>query len=281
MKKTLLLTALLSLNLIAADADYQTQQDSADKAFNELDGKESDGKDLELQKKELEIERLKLELEKKKLAEEKQKAQQPAPAQQTYQAPSRPVQQYESDFYIGLETYSATGTRTNKYTDSSGWTAEATADIDFTQRALKIGFGKLGENRLTIDLTSGRDITDSTSGDSYYKEGTGVGLTWDIVMSSMYKSASASNLLPFLRLGFGIGTYEYLDEYKYLYAEDTVSTVEFKWGIGVYYQINKTFELSASYDSQTAALAYENASGDKWEITDQVGGVAIGFNVHF
>jgi hypothetical protein len=280
MKKSIVvLASLLALNLTAAEADYATQQESADKAFNELDGKEADNKEIELQKKELEIERLKLELEKKQLAEERQKAQQPAP--QAYQAPSRPAQQpYRSSFYIGFETYNASGTRTKTAKNSSGSTLwEVENDIDFAQQALKIGFGELSENRITIDILSGRDI--SYEGTSLYKDGTGFGLTWDVVMSSLYDASSESNLLPFLRLGFAIGSYEYLDEYAYLYEDDSASTVELKLGFGLFYQINKTFELAVSYDMNTAALAYEDSVGNKLEITDQVSGIALGFNAHF
>ena len=280
MRKSIVLASLLGLSLMAADADYQTQQDSADKAFNELEGKETTDKDLELQKKELEIERLKLELERKKLAEEKQNSQQPAPS---YQEPARPAPTDNgSVFYIGFEVFNANGTREVTLKDSSGSTlSTAEADIDFSQQAFKLGLGGLGDNRLTLDFVSGRKLSNSDTGNDLYKEGTGIGLTWDIVMSSLYRPASPTNFLPFLRLGFSVGSYEYLDEQKYLYADDKATTVEFTYGLGMYFQINKTLELAASYDIQTAALAYEDSYGNKLEITDQVGGLAIGLNVHF
>jgi hypothetical protein len=273
---TPLLASLLSVTLLAAEADYQTQHDSADKAFNEMEGKSDKEKDLELQRKELEIERLKLELEKKQLAEEKQKAAQPAPAP-SHQA--RRSSAKESTFYLGLETYSASGTRTYKTSYKNGGSYSTGYDSKFTQQALKLGFGGLGDNRLALDLIFGKDIT--IDGDSLYESGTGVGLTWDIVMSSLYNPSDSSNLLPFLRLGFGVGSYKHLEENKIYYAEDTTSSVELKWGLGIYYQINKSFELALSYDWLTGAMAYKDANENELTITDQVGGIALGINAHF
>lgn len=280
LKILLSVLSLSSVLIFAGESSYEVQQNSSQKALDELDGKEMSEKDLQLMKKDLEIERLKLELEKQKFAEEKQKnEQQMVVADETPRESIQNNKNSNSGVFIGVETYGASGTRTYAITTSGESTTELEHDIDYTQQTLKLGIGDLGDNRLAVGFTFGKDI--SYEGDSLYKSGTSVDIIWDIVMSSLYQESSQSNLLPFFRLGFGIGSYEYLDEEKSLYTEDSATTAEFKFGFGAYYQIDKTFELALSYDFQIAAFSYEDPDGDIMNITDDIGGLALGFNIHF
>ncbi|MDQ1339647.1 MAG: hypothetical protein QG567_800 [Campylobacterota bacterium] len=280
LKILLLVFFSASVFVFAEQSSYEEQQNSSQKALNELDGKGVSEKDLQLMRKDLEIERLKLELEKQKFAEEKQKNEQQIVTAD--EAPSESIQNNKnpnSGVFIGIETYGASGTRTYTISTSGNSATELEHDIDYAQQTLKLGIGELGDNRLAVGFTFGKDIR--YEGDSLYKSGTSVDIVWDIVMSSLYQESSQSNLLPFFRLGFGVGSYEYLDEDKPLYVEDTASSVEVKFGFGVYYQIDKTFELALSYDFQTSAFAYEDVDGDTMDIADSVSGLALGFNVHF
>lgn len=283
MNKMILLASLLAAGLIAAEADYQTQQNSADKAFNELDGKDSSNKDLELQKKELEIERLKLELEKKKLAEEK--AQQPASAP-SYQAPQPTVR--TSNFYLGFETYNASGTQTTKLEADGYDSEEYEEDATYTQRRLVIGFGRVNENRFEIGLSSGRSFSgDSGFNDKIEEDGTGLDLTWNIVASSMYNAHADTNVLPFFKIGFGYGVYDLTDEFTSAYdtTETQIVEFDFKLGLGAYIQLNENMEFSASYDITGMVfqpIEYETFIGTVTETNSaSVSGLSLGFNFHF
>lgn len=283
---TVILASITALSLSAAEADYATQNNSADKAFNELEGKKSSDKDLELQKKELEIERLKLEMEKQKLAEEKQKTQQPAPA---YQAPRPSVR--TSTFYLGFETYNASGTQTAAYKSDDFPTIdgqEEKEDATFTQNRLVIGFGRVNENRFEIGLTSGRTFTgDSGVNDMIEEGGTGLDLMWNIVAGSMYDPGAGTNVLPFFKIGFGYGTYKITDEFKAAYnmTETEIVAFDFKLGLGAYIQLNKNMEFSASYDYTGTAfqpIEYQYLGGTVTENdTANISGLNLGFNFHF
>lgn len=278
---TLLLASVFCAGLIAAEADYQTQHDSADKAFNELEGKQTDASELELQKKELEIERLKLELEKRKLAEEKQKlkSDQLRTEPQSKTLPQEEPRGKQSGFYIGIEAFGATGRRTSTVKNSSGVTlSETESDIDYTHQKLQLGLIVEG-NRVALGVTAGKEIRDSDG--SLYKKGTGVDMTFDLVSDSLYDPASTSNILPFLRLGAGIGVYEHLDEDKIYFEDDTATAIEGKLGLGLYYQINETFEIAASYEWMFSVQNYQDTSDNTLEISDTISGIALGFNAHF
>lgn len=280
LKILLLMFFSASVLVFAEQPSYQEQQNSSQKALDELDGKEMSEKDLQLMRKDLEIEKLKLELEKQKFAEEKQKnEQQIVTADEASRESTQNNKNSNSGVFIGIETYEASGTRTYTVTASGESTTELEHDIDYAQQTLKLGIGDLGDNRLAVGFTFGKDI--SYKGDSLYKNGTSVDIIWDIVMSSLYEESSQSNLLPFFRLGFGVGSYEYLDEEKPLYAEDSATSAEFKFGFGAYYQIDKTFELALSYDFQITAFSYEDPDGDIMNVADDIGGLALGFNIHF
>jgi len=292
MKKITLLASLLSVSLMAADADYQTQHDSADKAFNEMEGKENSDKDLELQKKDLEIERLKLELEKKKLAEEKQKSQQPAPSYQatpSYQSPRQTVP--TSSFYLGFETYNASGKQTTTY-ESDDYPAidgqENEEESKYTQNRIVIGFGRVNENRFEIGFSSGRTFTgDSGFNDIIEEGGTGLDLTWNIVASSMYNAQASTNVLPFFKIGFGYGVYELTDEFTTYYNSNETQIVafDFKLGLGAYVQLNKNIEFSAAYDYTGMAFQpieyYYGSASITEKNSAAFSGLSLGFNFHF
>lgn len=282
-KQALILASLAVLSLNAAEADYATQNNSADKAFNELEGKEQGDKDLELQKKELEIERLKLELKKKKMAEEKQKAQEPAPA-------PRPSRQ-SSSFYIGIESYFASGTQKQEWESSDtpiydGITQEE--HTRYTQKRLVLGFGRANENRLEIGLVNGKKFDSDIYINNGIDEGTGMDLIWNIVGSPLSGNNASPTILPFFKIGFGYGAYEFTNEFKEYWniASDQIVAFEFKLGLGAYIQLNKNIEFSASYDYTGVAfepIKYDNGFGTT--ITEKnsanIAGFNLGFNYHF
>ncbi len=279
MNRLTILASLLGVTLMAAEADYRTQQESADKAFSELESEESSDKDLELQKKDLEIERLKLELEKRKLAEEKQKFQQSASGQQTFHQPRPAPKIKQEGFYVGLEAYRGMGTRTWKTTDAdTSVTTETEENIEFSQQTLKIGMLVEG-HRAYLGLTAGKDITED--GTSQYKEGHSIDAGFDFVFDTLYDASSSSNILPFLRAGIGIGFYEHLDEDKIYYEDDTATAVEVRLGVGIYYQIDRTFEVAASLERLASVQYFKDTNDNTLEITDALSSLSVGVNYHF
>lgn len=282
-KHTLFLASLAALSLNAAEADYATQNNSADKAFNELEGKDQSDKDLELKKKELEIERLKLELEKKKLAEEKQQAAQPAPA--AYPAPRRAVR--TSKFYLGVEGYNASGTQKTTYEADGYDTEEYEESADYTQSRLIIGFGRVNENRFEIGLSSGKKFTGDAGFNDKIEDGVGLDVAWNIVISSLYDSASSVNVLPFFKMGIGYGVYKLTDEFtsQYVTTAEQIVSGEVKLGAGAYIQLNKHVEFSVGYDYTWMAFQPIEYDIGSTTVTEKdsanLSGLNLGFNFHF
>ena len=124
-----------------------------------------------------------------------------------------------------------------------------------------------------------KDVT--IKGSSQYKDGNSIDFGFDLVFDSLYDPSSTRNFFPFLRAGASIGVYEHRTEDKIVYEDDSALATEIRLGAGIYYQINRSFELAASFERMVSIQTFENSNNDTMSITDALSGVAFGCNVHF
>ena len=219
-------------------------------------------------------------MEKKELAEEKQKYRQSSSGIQPHTVTGLPSPKMKQDgFYVGIEMFRGSGTRSWKITDSdSSISTETEKNIEFSQQTLKVGMLVEG-NRVYLGITTGKDVT--IKGTSQYKDGGSIDFGFDLVFDSLYDPDASSNFLPFLRASTALGFYEYLKEDKADYEDDSATTVELRVGAGMNYQINRKLELAASFERLVSIQTFENPNNNTVTITDAVNGVALGINYHF
>lgn len=193
-----------------------------------------------------------------------------------------------------LFTSSAHAYSDSENTRSSGWYTGISAGIANTggsvmesdipeknEMSARLGFDKGDTEDSPITLKAGYVTANQNRIEAYYKEDS-ISIKSDVVtVDDMFKtsslgvnyqwgisSLSTEKMLPYIRVGAGLGT-----------AEDSdLNVVELDVGAGIHYKVTNNMELSAGVYRRAIAVG-------KDEDVDSIGavfnGAEVGFNYHF
>lgn len=185
--------------------------------------------------------------------------------------------------YFGIEGHYGTGNQTERTRLSKNLYREYDEPMIYNEVAFKLGFGDIGEDRLELGLTitKGYSLKDSTA-ESEFDTGRGIDIAYLFAFNSLYEPLDTNNIIPFVRLGAGIGQFDIKQEFQEYYdGTETILATEYRYGFGVFSQLTRRMELMFSYLIIKREFQEIEDSGFDKEILHDTGGLSLGLNYHF
>jgi len=185
--------------------------------------------------------------------------------------------------YFGLEGHYATGTQTDRRQLSKNLYRENDEAMIYNEVTFKLGFGDIGEDRAELGLTinKGYKFKDSTV-ESEFDTGRSIDFSYFFIFRSMYEAVDTTNIIPFVRLGAGVGQFDIKSEYQEYYdGARTILSTEYKYGAGIFSQLSRRMELSFCYLIIKREFQKIDNNDFPQEIIHNTGGLSLGLNYHF
>ncbi len=185
--------------------------------------------------------------------------------------------------YFGLEGHYGTGTQTERTRLSKNLYREFDEAMIYNEVTFKLGFGDIGDNRfeLGLSINKGYSLKDSTV-ESEFDTGRSLDLSYFFTFKSLYEPLDTTNIIPFVRIGAGIGQFDIKQEFQEYYdGTETILATEYKYGAGLFSQVSRRMELSLSYLIIKREFQEIEDSGFSKEISHDTGGLSLGLNYHF
>lgn len=185
--------------------------------------------------------------------------------------------------YLGLEGQYATGIQTERTRLSEHLYRENDEAMIYNEVTFKLGFGDIGEDRFELGLTvnKGYSFKDSTV-KSEFDTGRSLDASYSFIFDALYEKIDTGNIIPFFRIGVGIGQFDIKEEYQSYYnGAKSILATDYKYGAGLFMQLTRRMEFSFSYDIVKRQFQKIEDSGFDKEIIHNTGGLSFGINYHF
>ena len=132
---------------------------------------------------------------------------------------------------------------------------------------LKLGYVTESENRVEVYYKSDSiDVKENSTFNLYDTSTFGIDYQWGL------SSLSTNEMLPYIRVGIGVGSA------KIENASADLNAVDVDLGIGIHYQVATSTDISAGLYRRVVGISSDNSDAT---ILSAMNGVEMGINYHF